>query len=111
MLSPEVIEARKVQEDFKRLNLNTVKVVSRIDPKMKCRYYETVKVDENAVQFAQLYKEKKRVKKQNKHLGKQLMNAPKPKKEKVTQVKKERPKKYNTKGTTEDRKERMLQCF
>jgi len=111
MLSPEVIEAKKVQEDYKRLNLNTVKVVSRIDPKMKCRYYETVKVDENAGQFAQLYKEKKKVNKQNKHLGKQLMNAPKPKKEKVTQVKKEISKKYNTKGTTEDRKERMLQCF
>ena len=100
MLSPEVIEARKVQEDFKRLNLNTVKVVQRICPKMKCRYYETIKVDENAGQFAQLYKEKKKVKKQTKHLGKQLMNAPKPKREKVPQVKKERSKNYGNKGTT-----------
>ena len=108
MLSPEVIEARKVQEDFKRLNLNTVKVVSRICPKMKCRYYETVKVDENAGQFAQLYKEKKKVRKQEKHLGKQLMNAPKPKKEIIKKV---RPKKHKTKGTTEERKARMLQCF
>lgn len=108
MLSPEVIEARKVQEDYNRLNQNTVKVVSRIDSKMKCRFYETVKVDENAGQFAQLYKEKKKVKKQEKHLGKQLMSAPKKVK---GSVKKERPKKYNTKGITEERTERMLQCF
>ena len=86
MLSPELIEARKVVEDYKRLNQNTVKVVARTCPKMKCTYYETVKIDENAGQFAQLYKAKKKVKKQVKHLGKQLMNAPKPKKEKVKKV-------------------------
>ena len=108
MLSPELIEARKVVEDYKRLNKNTVKVVARTCPKMKSTYYETVKVDENAGQFAKLYKEKKRVKKQDKHLGKQLMNAPKPKKEIIKKV---RPKKYKTKGTTVDRKARMLKCF
>lgn len=111
MIPQEILDARKVVEDYKRLNQNTVKVVVRRCPKMKCIYYETVKVDENAVQFAQLYKEKKKVRKQEKHLGKQLMNAPKPKKEKVVKVKKERPKKYNTKGTTVDRKARMQKCF
>ena len=108
MLSPELIEARKVVEDYKRLNQNTVKVVARTCPKMKCTYYETVKIDENAGQFAQLYKTKKKIKTQEKHLGRQLMNAPKPKKEKA---KKQKPKKTVIKGVGNKRKERMLKCF
>lgn len=107
MIPQETLDARKVVEDYKRLNQNTVKVVARRCPKMKSTYYETVKIDENAGQFAQLYKEKKKVRKQDRYSSK----VPKPKKEKVVREKKERPKKYNTKGRTEERTARMLKCF
>lgn len=112
MLSQEVRTARQVVEDYKRLNQNTVKVVSRIDPKMKCIYYETIKVDENAGQFAQLYKEKKKIKKQEKHLGKQLMNAPKiakPTKVIAPKVNKERV--YVPRDIPEERLQLMAQAY
>ena len=77
MLSQEVRTAKQVVEDYKKFNQNTVKKVAKRCPISKAIFYETVKVDENAQLFVEKYKKEAKKKKQEKHLGKQLMSAPK----------------------------------
>lgn len=77
MLPQEVRDAKQAVADYKKFNQNTVKQIVRRCPKTKAVFYETVKVDENASKFIEKYKKEAKKKKQEKHLGKQLMNAPK----------------------------------
>ena len=77
MLAQEVREALQVAEDYKTFNQNTITKVARRCPISKAVFYETVKVDENAVKFKEKYLKEAKKKKQEKHLGKQLMSAPK----------------------------------
>ena len=105
MLSQEVRTAKQVVEDYKKFNQNTVKKVAKRCPVSRAIFYETIKIDENAQLFVEKYKKEAKKKKQEKHLGKQLMNAPK----KSSAEKQQRI--YMKTGYREDSIERMKQAY
>ena len=113
MLSPEVRTAKQVVEDYKKFNQNTVKKVAKRCPVSRAIFYETVKIDENAQLFVEKYKKEAKKKKQEKHLGKQLMNAPKKKpKPPVQKLPKEKtPRTYIKLHETTNGLSRMKKCY
>lgn len=109
MLPQEVRDAKQVVEDYKKFNQNTVKQVVRRCPKTKAIFYKTVKVDENATNFIEKYKKEAKKKKQEKHLGKQLMSSPKKKNIKVATER--QPRVYIKTGLSDDTHIRMKQAY
>ena len=114
MLSQEVRTARQVVEDYNKFNQNTIKGIAKRCPVTKAIFYETIAVDLNAQQFVKKYENEAKKKKQEKHLGRQLMNAPKklnaPKVANVKPVKVKKERVYVT-GTTQERAEMMKLAY
>lgn len=109
-MTQEVRTARQVVEDYKKFNQNTVKKVAKRCPISKAVFYETVKVDENASQFIEKYKKEIKKKKQEKHLGRQLMSAPK-KAPKPKVVAEKKPRVYVKTGMSDETLARMKQSY
>lgn len=112
MLAQEVREALQVVEDYKKFNQNTIKKVAKRCPVSKAIFYETVKIDENAVKFVEKYKKEAKKKKQEKHLGKQLMSAPKVTyTDKVKPPKEKKERVYVPRDIPEEKLQLMAQAY